>query len=31
MKFKVGDKVRVTREGLTKQAESSFVKSYEIS
>ena len=31
MKFKVGDKVRVTREGLAKQAESSFVKSYEIS
>ena len=31
MKFKVGDKVRVTREGLAKQAESSFVKSYEVS
>ena len=31
MKFKVGDKVRVTRDGLSKQAESSFVKSYEIS
>ena len=31
MKFKVGDKVRATREGLAKQAESSFVKSYEIS
>ena len=31
MKFKVWDKVRVTREGLAKQAESSFVKSYEIS
>ena len=31
MKFKVGDKVRATREGLAKQAENSFVKSYEIS
>jgi len=31
MKFKVGDKVRVTRDGLSKQAESSFIKSYEIS
>ena len=31
MKFKVGDKVRVTREWLAKQAESSFVKSYEVS
>lgn len=31
MKFKVWDKVRVTREGLAKQADSSFVKSYEVS
>lgn len=31
MKFKVWDKVRVTREGLTKQADQSFVKSYEVS
>lgn len=31
MKFKVGDKVRVTREGLKKQADQSFVKSYEVS
>ena len=31
MKFKVGDKVRVTREGLEKQAKTSFVYSYEIS
>ena len=31
MKFKVGDKVRVTREWLAKQSENSFVKSYEIS
>ena len=31
MKFKVGDKVRVTREWLAKQADSSFVKSYEVS
>lgn len=31
MKFKVGDKVRVTRKWLAKQADSSFVKSYEVS
>lgn len=31
MKFKVWDKVRVTREWLAKQADSSFVKSYEVS
>ena len=31
MKFKVWDQVRVTREGLAKQADSSFVKSYEVS
>lgn len=31
MKFKVGDKVRATREGLERQAENSFIKSYEIS
>ena len=31
MKFRVWDRVRVTREWLTKQAENSFVKSYEIS
>lgn len=31
MEFKAGDKVRVTREGLERQAENSFVKSYEIS
>lgn len=31
MKFKVGDKVRVTREALAQQADSSFVKSYEVS
>jgi len=31
MKFKVWDKVRITREGLAKQVESSYVRGYEIS
>lgn len=31
MKFKVGDKVRVNREWLIKQAEESFIKYYEVS